>query len=189
MEKNLGIKFETNVYYVLVNNDSKYEKIKDIKGKTVYSYKDMDNPLKKVHATEYDDWMTAWSDDGIILYGDGGNDTLFGGKGDDTLSGGAGNDKLSGQEGNDTYIIAEGYGKDRIEDDKGDSLILFIDLDFEQVVPSLTKSGDLEICIKGNHGLLKISSFDEDRFRFSFGGDIEYRYCTEDGTFVETQSE
>ena len=154
-----------------------------------YSYKDMENPLKKVHATEYDDWMTAWSDDGIILYGDGGNDTLFGDKGDDTLCGGAGNDTLSGQEGNDTYIIAEGYGEDRIEDDKGDSLILFIDLDFEQVVPSLTKSGDLEICIKGNHGLLKISSFDEDRFRFSFGGDIEYRYSTEDGTFVETQSE
>lgn len=40
MEKNLGIKFETNVYYVLVNKDSNYKKIKDIKGETVYSFKD-----------------------------------------------------------------------------------------------------------------------------------------------------
>ena len=43
MEKNLGIKFETNVYYVLVNKDSEYKKLKDIKGKTVYSYKDLDD--------------------------------------------------------------------------------------------------------------------------------------------------
>ena len=49
MQKNLGIKFETNVYYVLVNSDSKYEDIKDIKGKTVYSYKDQDDmePIEK----------------------------------------------------------------------------------------------------------------------------------------------
>ena len=40
MEKNLGIKFETNVYYVLVNKNSEYEELKDIKGETVYSYKD-----------------------------------------------------------------------------------------------------------------------------------------------------
>ena len=43
MEKNLGIKVETNLYYVLVNNDSEYEKIKDIKGETVYSYKDSED--------------------------------------------------------------------------------------------------------------------------------------------------
>ena len=49
MEKNLGIKFETNVYYVLVNADSEYEKIKDIKGETVYTYKDLDDmePVEK----------------------------------------------------------------------------------------------------------------------------------------------
>ena len=43
MEKNLGVRFETNVYYVLVNNDSKYKSIEDIKDKTIYSYKDQDD--------------------------------------------------------------------------------------------------------------------------------------------------
>lgn len=43
MEKNLGIKFETNIYYVLVNKDSEFEELKDIKGETVFSYKDMDD--------------------------------------------------------------------------------------------------------------------------------------------------
>lgn len=50
MEKNLGIKFETNVYYVLVNSDSKYKKIKDIKGLTVLSYKDQDD-MKDVESS------------------------------------------------------------------------------------------------------------------------------------------
>lgn len=40
MEKNLGIKFETNTYYVLVNKESDYDELNDIKGETVYSYKD-----------------------------------------------------------------------------------------------------------------------------------------------------
>ena len=43
MENNLGIKFETNVYYVLVNDNSKYKELKEIKGKTVYSFKDQDD--------------------------------------------------------------------------------------------------------------------------------------------------
>ena len=52
MEKNLGIKFETNTYYVLVNSDSEYKKLKDIKGETVYSYKDQDD-MKDVEK-----WLT-----------------------------------------------------------------------------------------------------------------------------------
>lgn len=46
---------------------------------TRYAYDDAENPIKQVHATEYDDWMTAWSDNGIALHGDGGNDNLTGG--------------------------------------------------------------------------------------------------------------
>ena len=53
MKKNLGVKFETNVYYVLVNSNSNYQNINDINNKDVYSYKDQDdmniieNELKK----------------------------------------------------------------------------------------------------------------------------------------------
>ena len=50
---------------------------------TRYAYDSEENPLKQVHATEYDDWMSAWSDNGIVIHGDGGNDTLNGGAGDD----------------------------------------------------------------------------------------------------------
>jgi len=43
IKSNLGIRFETNVYYILVNNDSDYETLEDIKNKTIYSYKDQDD--------------------------------------------------------------------------------------------------------------------------------------------------
>ena len=86
MEDNLGIKFETNVYYVLVNSDSKYEKIKDIKGKTVYSYKDMDDmktvesELKKkvkvnikYETSIYDLLNELVDDQNLIVYVNSGN--------------------------------------------------------------------------------------------------------------------
>ena len=86
MEKNLGIKFETNVYYVLVNSDSEYEKIKDIKGETVYSYKDQDDMssvesalLKKVKvdikydSSIYDLLNNLTNDKDLIVYVNSGN--------------------------------------------------------------------------------------------------------------------
>ena len=86
MENNLGIRFETNVYYVLVNNDSKYKKISEIKGKTVYSYKDQDDMsniekglTKKVKVDiEYEDSMfdllnDIITDKDLIVYVNAGN--------------------------------------------------------------------------------------------------------------------
>lgn len=75
-----------------------------------YAYNSAENPIKQVHATEYDDWMTAWSDSGIILHGDGGNDNLSGGAGNDILFGGIGNDTLNGNDGDD--ILDGGDGSD-----------------------------------------------------------------------------
>ena len=63
---------------------------------TRYAYDSEENPLKQVHATEYDDWMSAWSDNGVVIHGDGGNDTLNGGEGNDVLDGGVGSDYLYG---------------------------------------------------------------------------------------------
>lgn len=101
---------------------------------TRYAYDSEENPLKQVHATEYDDWMSAWSDNGIVIHGDGGNDTLNGGAGNDALYGGTGtdylygndgddildggedNDYLNGDNGNDTYVFGRNYGTDIIED-------------------------------------------------------------------------
>lgn len=92
---------------------------------TRYAYDSEENPLKQVHATEYDDWMSAWSDNGIVIHGDGGNDTLNGGTGtdylygndgDDILDGGEDNDYLNGGNGNDTYVFGRNYGTDIIED-------------------------------------------------------------------------
>ena len=86
MEKNLGIKFETNVYYVLVNKKSEYKKIKDIKGKTVYSYKDQKDMseveselTKKVkvnieyETSVYDLLNNVTSDKELIVYVNSGN--------------------------------------------------------------------------------------------------------------------
>jgi Ca2+-binding RTX toxin-like protein len=50
------------------------------------------------------------------IYGFGGDDTLNGGAADDTLDGGAGADLLRGGAGSDRYILASGFGNDRIED-------------------------------------------------------------------------
>ncbi len=56
-------------------------------------------------------WGSAFDDQ---LFGDASNNVLIGGAGDDVLDGRAGNDKLQGGNGNDTFVMADGYGYDRI---------------------------------------------------------------------------
>lgn len=59
------------------------------------------------------------------LYGGNGNDTLRGDNGNDYLDGGTGKDKLEGGKGNDTYVFAQGYGQDVIEDNSGRNTVKF----------------------------------------------------------------
>ncbi len=86
LEKNLGVSFETNVYYVLVNKNSNYKKLKDIKGETIYSYKDQKNMdsvektlLKKVkvdieyETNIYDLLNNLTSDKDLIVFVNSGN--------------------------------------------------------------------------------------------------------------------
>lgn len=46
LRANLGARYETNIYYVVVNNESLYNSIDDIEGKTVKSVKDQDDMTK-----------------------------------------------------------------------------------------------------------------------------------------------
>jgi len=64
-------------------------------------------------ATDLDDTVTG-GEQGELLYGFTGNDTILGMAGNDTLVGGLGNDLLQGGTGNDTYRFSRGFGKDRI---------------------------------------------------------------------------
>ena len=139
---------------------------------TKFAYDDSENPIKQVHATEYDDWMTAWSDNGIVLHGDGGNDHLTGGKGDDTLSGGIGNDYLAGGEGNDTYIFGNGFGSDIVEDNNGENKIMLQDLNVNGVTFSVN-NGELTGKIKGSDDVLTIRNFDSEKFTFEFADGIK----------------
>lgn len=137
-----------------------------------FAFDDAENPIKQVHATEYDDWMNAWSDDGIILYGDKGNDHLTGGKGADTLCGGKGNDYLSGNKGNDTYIFGEGYGSDTIEDSDGNNLVVFDGLALNKVTFQMKANGNLVISLKGSEDTLTIKNFSSDLYLFEFANGV-----------------
>lgn len=135
---------------------------------TKFAYDDADNPIKQVHATEYDDWMSAWSDEGIVIYGDNGNDHLTGGKGDDILSGGKGDDYLNGKEGDDTYLFGSGYGSDIIEDNDGQNTVQFENLTLDMVAFEINKNGTLVVSKNGEDDTLIIKDFDADLFVFEF---------------------
>ncbi len=106
---------------------------------TRYAYDSEENPLKQVHATEYDDWMSAWSDNGVVIHGDG-NDTLNGGEGNDVLTECVGSDYLYGGNGNDTYIFGIGYGSDIVEDNDGENKIVQRKTATEQAVGQIRKN-------------------------------------------------
>jgi Ca2+-binding RTX toxin-like protein len=53
---------------------------------------------------------------GLTLTGNGINNVLTGFDGNDTLNGGAGNDSLRGGAGVDTFVYADGFGADTVQD-------------------------------------------------------------------------
>lgn len=174
---------------------------------TRYAYDDAENPIKQVHAAEYDDWMTAWSDNGIVLHGDGGNDNLTGGAGDDMLFGGIGNDTLNGNDGddildggegsdflyggldNDTYRFGIGYGSDIIEDNDGDNKVELIGIDSDAVSFEMTDSGELVITVAESGDVLTIRNFDSERFTFEFADEVSGMFNVETGEFERILSE
>lgn len=174
---------------------------------TRYAYDDAENPIKQVHATEYDDWMTAWSDNGIALYGDGGNDNLTGGAGDDMLFGGIGNDTLNGNDGddildggegndflygglgNDTYRFGIGYSSDIIEDNDGDNKVELLGINSDAVSFEMTDSGELVITITESGDVLTIRNFDSERFTFEFADEVSGTFNVETGEFERILSE
>ncbi len=174
---------------------------------TRYAYDDAENPIKQVHATENDDWMTAWSDNGIALHGDGGNDNLTGGAGDDMLFGGVGNDTLNGNDGddildggegndflcgglgNDTYRFGIGYGSDIIEDNDGDNKVSLLGINSDAVSFELTDSGELVITIAESGDVLTIRNFDSERFTFEFADEVSGTFNVETSAFEKTLTE
>lgn len=177
---------------------------------TQFSYSDSDNPLKNVYLSDDAEWMSAWSDEGIVyhgmsgsdyliggagddwLYGEADDDYLYGCEGDDILSGGTGNDHLYGGAGDDTYIFAAGYGQDVISDTEGVNTIRLTALSPDQVTFELQKSNEddytLYVSINGQEDLLTIFNYSEEHYIFEFD-DEQTGYVTEDGLQVLQISE
>lgn len=156
---------------------------------TRYAYDSEENPLKQVHATEYDDWMSAWSDNGIVIHGDGGNDTLNGGSGNDVLDGGVGNDCLYGGNGNDTYIFGIGYGSDIVEDNDGENKIIINEMTLDMVTFNINEYGDLTISINDSEDILTIKNFNSELFTFEFANGIFGTVNADTAEFIQIVSE
>ncbi len=86
LKENLGAKYETNVYYFVVNNNSNYKELKDIENKTIKLVDDLDNKTelernikKKVNVSfEYletivDSLYDIQEDTDLILFVNSGN--------------------------------------------------------------------------------------------------------------------
>ncbi|MCX4375867.1 MAG: hypothetical protein OSJ61_06810 [Lachnospiraceae bacterium] len=151
---------------------------------TSYKYDDETNPLKQVHLTDYSDWMSAWCDNGVVMHGDGGDDSLFGGKGNDTLSGGTGNDYLSGGEGDDTYIFAKGYGNDIVEDYFGINSIVFSGINSDEV--TFAKGNGGELTAKIAEDVLTIKNYNSENYVFEFADGITGTVDSRTAEFTET---
>lgn len=172
-----------------------------------YAYNDAKNPIKQVHATEYGDWMGAWSDNGIALHGDGGNDNLTGGagsdmlfgdigddtlngnNGDDILDGGEGNDFLYGGSGSDVYNFGIGYGSDIIEDSDGDNVVRFLDVNPDEASFELKDNGEFMISVGEGGDVLTIRKFDPECFAFEFADNVSGTFNVETGSFEKTLTE
>lgn len=140
-----------------------------------YEYSDMENPINQVYASENDDWMNAWSEEGIFLNGAAGNDSLIGGAGNDVLIGGVGNDLLNGGAGDDVYRYSPGDGFDIITDVEGLNRIFFEDVTCTGVTLSYEKNGDevkLLITVNDTDGGIVINSYLADNFIMEFSDGI-----------------
>lgn len=153
---------------------------------TRYAYDSEENPLKQVHATEYDDWMSAWSDNGVVIHGDGGNDTLNGGEGNDVLDGGVGSDYLYGGNGNDTYIFGIGYGSDIVEDNDGENKIVINEITLDMITFSINENGYLIISINDSEDVLTIKNFNSELFAFEFADGIIGTVNADTAEFTQT---
>ncbi len=136
-----------------------------------YAYDSLENPINQVFATEYDDWLNAWSDEGIYLNGASGNDTITGGAGNDILSGGTGNDTLAGGLGDDIYQFDAGDGWDTIMDTEGRNKIVFSAITSDDVIVTYEKIDNVEclkISVKNTDEGIIIKNYVEDNFIFEF---------------------
>jgi len=98
----------------------------------------LDSAVNKLGSFTDHDVAVAGDDQGYVLNGGSGNDTLIGGDGNDTLNGGSGNDTLIGGGGNDTFIT--GSGADVIQINLADS-----STGERDVITDFTKSDTLQI--------------------------------------------
>lgn len=180
--KGIGDKLVIKDYFTSENNRKYSVSFAD---GTVFNFEDKENPIRKVHATEYSDWMSAWSDDGIILYGEGGDDHLEGGKGDDILSGGEGNDYLGGKAGDDTYFIDKDCGHDTIEDNKGENRVIFNKVSHKEVTFKMKNNGDLLISVNGTKDIVTVKSFKSEFYIFEFANGVIGTVDEKTGGFVK----
>ena len=124
--------------------------------------------ITTLHGSDSSDWMSAWSDNGVTIKGEGGNDTINGGNGDDTLDGGTGNDWLYGGNGNDTYIFGKGYGNDTIEDWGGSSIVKLKDISSSEVTITNLWDSTLEMTVNGTEDKLTINGYKWNQGGYTF---------------------
>ena len=143
-----------------------------------FEYSSLENPINQVYASDNDDWMCAWSDDGVSLNGGAGNDNLTGGAGNDVLSGGAGDDTIAGGAGDDIYRFFKGDGVDTIADVEGLNKILFGDVISTNVTFACEMNGDMEklvITLNETGESVTINNYCIDNFVFEFSDGVEGR--------------
>ena len=124
--------------------------------------------ITTLHGSDSSDWISAWSDNGVTIKGEGGNDTINGGNGDDTLDGGTGNDWLYGGNGNDTYIFGKGYGNDTIEDWGGSSIVKLKDISSSEVTITNLWDSTLEMTVNGTEDKLTINGYKWNQGGYTF---------------------
>ena len=124
--------------------------------------------ITTLHGSDSNDWISAWSDNGVTIKGEGGNDTINGGNGDDTLDGGTGNDWLYGGNGNDTYIFGKGYGNDTIEDWGGSSIVKLKDISSSEVTITNLWDSTLEMTVNDTEDKLTINGYKWNQGGYTF---------------------
>lgn len=134
---------------------------------TEFVYSEIDNPINHIMATDSDDWMDAWSDDGIYLDGQSGNDNLIGGAGNDILIGGIGDDNLLGGAGDDIYLFSSGDGSDTVTDNEGINTVKFVDVNKDDAILTYDENSGNMIIVYGD-STLNIIGFDWENFSLVF---------------------